>query len=134
MSNQDTLVVAVIEWLSRIASSVLPQVKIPPTSSIGKMMQGLFGINPLQYNIWAELGFLITPTIRNFVEPQMRKYLAAIPDENVKDVAMTYADALLSQAREKGAVNLFGIQLGPNTFEGLKGILEEKFNNTTMTL
>ena len=134
MSNQDTLIVAVIEWLSRIASSVLPQVKIPPTSSIGKMMHGLCGINPLQYNIWAELGFLITPTIRNFVEPQMRKYLAAIPDENVKDVAMTYADALLSQAREKGAVNLFGIQLGPNTFEGLKGILEEKFNNTTMTL
>jgi hypothetical protein len=59
----------------------------------------------------------------------MRKYLAVIPDENIKDVAMNYADALLKQAQAKGSVNVFGIELGANTFEGLKGILEEKFNN-----
>jgi hypothetical protein len=59
----------------------------------------------------------------------MRKYLAVIPDENIKDVAMKYADAMLKQAQDKGSVNVFGVELGAKTFEGLKGILEDKFNN-----
>lgn len=131
MKNTDILILAVSEWLGKIASSILPQIKIPPQSAIGKMMQGFFGINPAQYNVWNELGFLLTPTMQSFVEPQLRKYLASVPDESIKDMAMTYADALLKQAQEKGAVNMFGVQLGPNTFEGLKGILNEKFNNST---
>lgn len=131
MKNADILILAVSEWLGKIASSILPQIKIPPQSAIGKMMQGFLGINPAQYNVWNELGFLLTPTMQSFVEPQLRKYLATIPDESIKDMAMNYADALLNQAQEKGAVNIFGVQLGPNTFEGLKGILNEKFNNST---
>lgn len=127
MSNLDILIGAVTEWLGKIATSVLPQIKIPPTSAIGRMMSGFFGINPLQYNVWNELGFLLNPTIQSFVEPTLRKYLSAIPDENIKDVAMNYADAMLKQAQEKGSINLFGVQLGQNTFEGLKGILNEKF-------
>lgn len=127
MTNTDILVSAVTEWLSNIASSILPQVKIPPTSNIGRMMSGLFGINPTQYNIWAELGFLINPTIQSFVEPSIRKYVSYVPDEKIKDVAMQYADALLAQAQEKGSVNMFGVQLGTKTFDGLKDILNEKF-------
>lgn len=132
MTNADILITAMVEWVGKIAASILPQVKIPPTSTIGKMMQGFFGINPAQYNLWAELGFLLNPTIQSFVEPMMRKYLAVIPDENIKDVAMNYADALLAQAQNKGSVNVFGIELGAKTFEGLKGILEEKFNNANI--
>ncbi len=130
--NKDILISAVTEWLGNIAASVMPQISIPSQSAIGKMMQGFFGINPASYNVWAELGFLLHPTIQSFVEPQMHKYLAAIPDESIKDVAMNYADAMLKQAREKGAVNVFGVQLGPNTFEGLKSILETRFNNSTL--
>lgn len=133
MSNKDTLIVAVTEWLGNIASSVLPQVNIPPQSAIGRMMSGFLGINPATYNIWAELGFLMNPTIRSFIEPQMRKYMDALPDDNIKDIAMEYADALLAQAKEKGSVNIFGVELGEKTFEGLKGILKEKFNTNITT-
>lgn len=128
MTNADILIVAVTEWVSKIASSILPQVKIPPTSAIGRMMSGFLGINPLNYNIWNELGFLLTPTVQSFVEPTLRKYLATIPDENIKDMAMRYTDAMLTQAQEKGAVNIFGIELGAGTFERLKEILNEKYN------
>ena len=128
MSNADNLIAGVSEWLTRVAASVLPKVSIPPTSGIGKAMQGLFGINPAQYNIWNELGFLITPTIRGFLEPQLRRYLSAVPDDAIKDMAMSYADSFIAQAKEKGYVNLFGVQLGANAFEGLKDILSEKFN------
>ena len=134
MNNTDTLIGAVTEWLGKVASSVMPQVSIPPQSALGKMMSGLLGINPASYNVWNELGFLLNPTIRSFVEPQMRKYLANIPDENIKDMAMNYADALLTQARERGAVNVFGVELGANAFEGLKSILESRFNAKTTML
>lgn len=133
MKNADTLIGAVTEWLGKVASSVMPQVSIPPQSAIGKMMSGFLGINPSTYNVWNELGFLLNPTIRSFVEPQMRKYLANIPDASIKDMAMTYADALVKQAQEKGAVNIFGVEFGANAFEGLRGILKEKFNETNTT-
>lgn len=133
MNNADTLIGAVTEWLGKVASSVMPQVSIPPQSAIGKMMSGFLGINPASYNVWNELGFLLNPTIRSFVEPQMRKYLANIPDASIKDMAMTYADALVKQAQEKGAVNIFGVEFGANAFEGLKGILMEKFNENNTT-
>lgn len=133
MNNTDTLISAVTEWLGKVASSVMPQVSIPPQSTIGKMMSGFLGINPSTYNVWNELGFLLNPTIRSFVEPQMRKYLANIPEANIKDMAMTYADVLVKQAQEKGAVNIFGVEFGANAFEGLRGILKEKFNETNTT-
>lgn len=133
MNNTDTLISAVTEWLGKVASSVMPQVSIPPQSTIGKMMSGFLGINPSTYNVWNELGFLLNPTIRSFVEPQMRKYLANIPEANIKDMAMTYADALVKQAQEKGAVNIFGVEFGTNAFEGLRGILKEKFNENNTT-
>lgn len=133
MNNTDTLIGAVTEWLGKVASSVMPQVSIPPQSAIGKMMSGFLGINPASYNVWNELGFLLNPTIRSFVEPQMRKYLANIPDASIKDMAMTYADALVKQAQEKGSVNIFGVEFGANAFEGLKGILKEKFNENNTT-
>lgn len=132
MTNADNLIAGLSEWLTRVAASVLPKVNIPTNSGIGKAMQGLLGINPAQYNLWNELGFLLTPTIKGFIEPQLRRYLLAIPDESIKDMSMSYVDSFIAQAREKGYVNLFGVQLGANAFEGLKDILNQKFNITNI--
>jgi hypothetical protein len=60
------------------------------------------------------------------VTPMVNRYLAGMSDEQVRDVVMKFAESFLQQAREKGAVNLFGIELGPKAFEGLKEILTEK--------
>ena len=132
MTNAENLITGLSEWLTKVAASVMPKVSIPPTSGIGKVMQGLLGINPTQYNVWNELGFLLTPTVRGFIEPQLRRYLANIPDEAIKDMAMSYVDSFIAQAKEKGYVNLFGVQLGANAFEGLKDILNHKFNITNI--
>lgn len=132
MTNADNLIAGLSEWLTRVAASVLPKVNIPTNSGIGKAMQGLLGINPAQYNLWNELGFLLTPTVKGFIEPQLRRYLSAIPDESIKDMSMSYVDSFIAQAREKGYVNLFGVQLGANAFEGLRDILNQKFNVTNI--
>ena len=128
MTNIDKVSAALSEWLFNVAASVLPKVKIPTESPIGKFMYGILGVNPANYNIWKELGFLAEPTIQVMVTPMVTKLLGAVPDDQVKEIAEKYVDALLSKAQEKGSVNLFGIELGANAFEGLKDILASKFS------
>lgn len=127
MSNIDKVSAALSEWAFNVAASILPKVKIPNESPIGKFMYGILGVDPSSYNIWKELGFLAEPTIQVMLSPMLIKFLGAVPDSQIKEVAEKYADALLSRAQEKGGVNVFGVQLGPKAFEGLKDILASKF-------
>jgi len=128
MTNTDKLVAGISEWLMKVGVSILPQVHIPSNSWLGNFMRGAFGFDLSTYNVWNELGFLLQPTIDKAVAPIVTRYASAIPDDKIQDIAMTYVDAFIKQASEKGAVNIFGIELGVNAFEGLKGILMQKFN------
>ena len=128
MTSVDKVSVALSEWVFNVAKSVLPKVGIPTESAVGKFMYGILGVNPATYNLWNELGFLAEPMIQTMVTPMVGKYLQGIPDEQVQDVVMKFADAFVKQAREKGSVNLFGLEMGENAFTDLKAILASKFN------
>ena len=127
MTSVDKVSVALSEWVFNVAKSVLPKVGIPTESAVGKFMYGILGVNPATYNLWNELGFLAEPMIQTMVTPMVGKYLQGIPDEQVQDVVMKFADAFVKQAQEKGSVNLFGLQMGENAFADLKAILASKF-------
>ena len=127
MTSVDKVSVALSEWVFNVAKSVLPKVGIPTESAVGKFMYGILGVNPATYNLWNELGFLAEPMIQTMVTPMVGKYLQGIPDEQVQDVVMKFADAFVKQAQEKGSVNLFGLQMGENAFVDLKAILTSKF-------
>ena len=128
MTSVDKVSIALSEWVFNVAKSVLPKVGIPTESAVGKFMYGILGVNPATYNVWNELGFLAEPMIQTMVTPMVGKYLQGIPDEQVQDVVMKFADAFVKQAREKGSVNLFGLEMGENAFTDLKAILTSKFN------
>lgn len=128
MSNIDKVSAALSEWLFNVAASVLPKVKIPTNSPIGKFMYGILGIDPANYSIWKELGFLAEPTIEMMVSPLVSKFLAAVPDDQIKAIVDKYVDALIAEANDKGSVNVFGVELGANAFQGLKDILATKFH------
>ena len=68
------------------------------------------------------------PTKRRFIQPTLARYLNGMSDAEVEEMAMEYAEAMREKANEKGYVNLFGIQVGANAFDGLKDILTTKFN------
>lgn len=127
MASIDKLGEALTEWGMNVAKSVLPNVKIPPQSGIGGFM-AMLGIDPMSYNIYNELGFLLKPTMRRFIQPTLTKYLGGMTDAEVEEMALEYVEALRTQAMEKGYVNIFGIQVGANAFDGLKDILTDKFN------
>ena len=126
MTNIDKVSAALSEWAFNVAKSMLPQIKISPNSSLGHLM-GMIGADPRTYNVWNELGFLAEPMIQTMVTPAVNKMLANFPDEMIPELANKYADAFVKQAEEKGSVNLFGLELGKNAFEGLKHILSMKF-------
>lgn len=127
MTSIDKVGVVLSQWLFNVAKSVLPQVGIPAESAIGKFMYGILGVNPASYNLWNELGFLAEPMIQTMVTPIVGKYMSGIPDEQVKDIALKFADAFLTQAQQKGSVNLFGLQMGENAFADLRSMLVSKF-------
>jgi hypothetical protein len=127
MTSIDKIGVVLSQWLFNVAKSVLPQVGIPAESAIGKFMYGILGVNPASYNLWNELGFLAEPMIQTMVTPIVNKYMSGIPDEQVKDIALKFADAFVTQAQQKGSVNLFGLQMGENAFADLKSMLVSKF-------
>ena len=112
------------EWLSNVMASVLPKVSIPPTSGIGKVMNGLLGIDLTTYNVWNELGFLATPILNNLTEPMLQQYLAFIPEDSIKTTATDMVKAMIAEAERKGHVNLFGIEIGRNAFEDLLRMIE----------
>lgn len=117
------------EWGFNVAKSVLPKINIPTESAIGKFMYGILGVNPASYNVWNELGFLAEPMIQSLVSPMVGRLMRGIPEDQVKDIAMKFADAFVKQAREKGSVNLFGLEMGENAFADLRAILASKFED-----
>jgi hypothetical protein len=127
MSSIDKLSEALSEWGMNVAKSVLPNVKIPPQSGIGGFM-AMLGVDVSTYNIYNELGFLLKPTMRRFIQPTLTKYLGGMSDAEVEETALEYAEAMREKANERGYINLFGIQVGANAFDGLKDILTAKFN------
>jgi hypothetical protein len=127
MISIDKIGVVLSQWLFNVAKSVLPQVGIPADSAIGKFMYGILGVNPASYNLWNELGFLAEPMIQTMVTPIVNKYMSGIPEDQVKGIALKFADAFVTQAQQKGSVNLFGLQMGENAFADLKSMLVAKF-------
>ena len=69
------------------------------------------------------------PMIQSLVSPMVGRLMKGIPEEQVKDIAMKFADAFVKQAREKGSVNLFGLEMGENAFADLRAILASKFED-----
>lgn len=126
MASVDKLGEALTEWGMNVAKSVLPNVKIPPTSGIGSFM-AMLGVDTRTYSIYDELGFLLKPTMRRVIQPMLNKYLGGMSDAEVEETAMEYVEAMRERANERGYINLFGVQVGSNAFDGLKDILTEKF-------
>jgi hypothetical protein len=118
---------ALAEWAMNVAKSVLPNVQIPPTSGIGGFMQ-MLGVDIRTYSIYDELGFLLKPTIKHYIEPMLGKFFDGKSDEEIKAFVMSVAEEMRNQARVKGYVNVFGIQLGESAFNGLIDILNQKLS------
>lgn len=127
MKNLEIVSLSLTEWLENILKSVLPNVRLSNSTGIGKVMNGFFGIDLNNYNIWNELGFLTTPIIKGMLEPYLVKTLSFVDDDKIQDMVYNMVNTSIEQAKIKGHINMFGIELGENAFVGLKEILDRNF-------
>jgi hypothetical protein len=125
MAKIDIISQALSEWAFKVAKSILPQVQIPVGGKLGGLMQ-ILGVNPATYNIWNELGFLAEPLIQTMVTPAVGRLLQGIPEEQVEELALKYVDAFIEQAKKKGSVNLFGVELEKDDLKELRSLLESR--------
>lgn len=128
MAKIDILSQTLSEWAFKVAKSILPQVQIPVGGKLAGLMQ-VIGVNPATYNIWNELGFLAEPLIQTMVTPAVGRLLQGIPDEQVAELAVKYVDAFIARSKEKGAVNLFGVEIEEAEWQELKSMLQTRLNN-----
>lgn len=125
MAKIDIISQALSEWAFKVAKSILPQVQIPVGGKLGGLMQ-ILGVNPATYNIWNELGFLAEPVIQTMVTPAIQRLMQGIPEEQVEELALKYVDAFIEQAKKKGSVNLFGVELERDDLNELRSLLETR--------
>ena len=127
MTNLDKVSMTLSEWAFKVAKSILPQVRIPIGGKMGGLMQ-ILGVDPATYNIWNELGFLAEPLIQTLITPAVVQMLGNIPDGQIPDLMTKYVDAFIEQAKKKGTVNLFGVELEVDDLTGLRSMLDSRFN------
>lgn len=126
MTSIDKVSLIVSDWAFKVTKSILPQISIPVGGKVGGFMQ-LLGVNPATYNIWNELGFLAEPLIQTMVAPAVSRMFAGMSDEQVQELAGKYVDAFIKQAKEKGSVNVFGIELEDKDLQELRSMLDKGF-------
>lgn len=127
MTNLDKVSMTLSEWAFKVAKSILPQVRIPIGGKMGGLMQ-ILGVDPATYNIWNELGFLAEPLIQTLITPAVVQMLGNIPDGQIPDLMAKYVDAFIEQAKKKGTVNLFGVELEVDDLTGLRSMLDSRLN------
>ena len=86
----------------------------------------MLNIDLRTYSIYDELGFMLKPIIRHYVEPMVNKFFVGKSDDEIKTMVTMFAESFKERARERGYVNVFGVQLGESAFNGLLDILNEK--------
>jgi hypothetical protein len=127
MSKIDCLAGALSEWGYDVAKAILPKYTIPMDSPVGKFMYGILGVNPASYNVWSELGFLAEPVLQSVITPMVSRLAEGMPEEQIPAIAEKFVDSFIARAREKGSVNLFGMEMGEDAFLSLKKTMERRF-------
>ena len=121
---EDRISSALGEWVANIAKSVLPKVRIPQGSMVGRFMM-LIGADPAKYNPWDELGFLVEPITDTFIFPIVNKMFSGMTEEQKEETMLKFVDAMLKKSKE-GGVNVFGLVLGEDAFLGLKDLIQRR--------
>lgn len=125
MTNREAFSLAVSDWVKPIVKSIMPQVNIPASGAISKIMGNWLGIDLSTYNLLDEFDFLVDPTIDQFVLPLVDGLIGKIPEERIPGFVNSYIDAFVKQAEEKGSINIYGIPLEKKHFSALQARFNE---------
>jgi hypothetical protein len=132
---KEALIKSVNLWSGEILSGILPSFKNNPTlTKVNNIMGAFLGIDLSNYNIMSEFSFLIPSMIGKYVEGYINQFLDAlkIQDADIPEQVNTVLDSCIQRCREKGFINIFGLQFEAEAFSNLKEIFRRTVENTNM--
>lgn len=130
---RDILIKSVNLWLGDIISGVLPSFRNNQTMArVNGLMGSFLGLDLSNYNILTEFSFLIPSLMGNYVSNYVNQFLDAlgVKDEDIPNQMAMIIDSCISRCREKGHINIFGLQFEENAFSNLKNIFTGLVSNT----
>ena len=133
---KDILIKSVNLWLADIITGVLPSFRNNQTlARVNNIMGSFLGLDLSNYNIISEFSFLIPSLMGNYINNYVSQFVDAlgIKDEDIPSQFSMIIDSCVSRCREKGHINIFGLQFEENAFNNLKNIFTGLVNNTNTT-
>lgn len=132
---KDILVKSVNLWLADIIVGILPSFKNNPTmNKMNNIMGSLLGLDLSSYNILSEFSFLVPSLLGNYVNSYVTQFLNSmgIADKDIPAQVSNLINSCIQQCKNKGHINIFGLQFEESAFNNFNQIFTNMVNNTNM--
>lgn len=134
---KDILVKSVNLWLADIIVGILPSFKNNPTmNKMNNVMGSLLGLDLSNYSILSEFSFLIPSLLGNYVNEYVTQFINSmgIADKDIPAQVNNIINSCIQQCRNKGHINIFGLQFEENAFNNFNKIFTDMVNNTNINI
>jgi hypothetical protein len=132
----EVLVKSINIWLGNIIGGILPSIQSPMLNRINNIMGAFLGIDLSKYSILSEFSFLVPDlldgTIRKYVEEGLDKL--KISDDEIPSKFNFIINSCINRCKDKGSINIFGLQFEAKSFEKLKEIFESYLSNSNVNV
>ena len=133
---KDILIKSINLWLADIIVGVLPSFKNNPTMSrVNNLMGSFLGLDLSNYNILSEFSFLIPTFFGNYVGNYVNQFVSSmgIKDIDIPAQVKEIISCCIQRCREKGHINIFGLQFEESAFNNFSQIFNNMVDNTNTT-
>jgi hypothetical protein len=133
---KEVLIKSINVWAANIIGGLLPSVQSPTLNRLNNIVGSFLGIDLSRYSILGELSFLVPElledTIGKYVEDTLN--MLKISDNEIPNKFNTILDSCINRCKDKGSINIFGLQFEAKSFEKLKEIFNSYVSNTNVNV
>jgi hypothetical protein len=132
---KDILVKSINLWLADIIIGVLPNFRNNPTmNKVNNIMGSLLGLDLSNYNVLSEFSFLVPSLLGNYVNGYVTQFISSmgIEDKDIPEQVKNITNNCIQQCKNKGHINVFGLQFEESAFNNFNQIFTNMVNNTNI--
>lgn len=133
--NKDILVKSINVWAGNIISGILPSMGNNSTlNRVNTFVGSLFGFDLSHYSIINEFAFLIPDLLSGYIDKYVNNFLTAlnIEDKDIPEKFNEIITSCINRCKDKGFINVFGLQFEAKSFEDLRSIFQSYLNNSNV--
>jgi hypothetical protein len=132
---KDILVKSINLWLADIIIGILPNFKNNPAmNKVNNIMGSLLGLDLSNYSILSEFSFLVPSLLGNYVNGYVTQFISSmgIEDKDIPEQVKNITNNCIQQCKNKGHINVFGLQFEESAFNNFNQIFTNMVNNTNI--